>query len=324
MRALITGIGGFVGRHLAPLLKQEGFEVWGVDRVPVSPGHPAAVAAQSIALGDVCDPVISERLVRAVRPTHVFHLAGAYGRDAAGRAASNDPDVVGFTSLLESLQPVSPGAWVMLASSSAVYGAPEQLPIDEDAPLKPTTSYGASKIAAEIAAEHFRLHYKMSVVSVRSFNLIGPHMPSRLFAGAIAAQVVNAERGGTGVVKTGRLDARRDYVDVRDAAVAYLKLAQMGHSTASVYNVCSGVSHSCRELADEMVSEARVGIELAHDESRVQRGDVDEQIGSAERIRRDTGWTPETPFSTSVKDVLLAARAAADNETETDHNKRAT
>lgn len=302
MRALITGIGGFVGGHLTTLLRQEGFEVWGIDRQSV----PADVAAGTVAIepGDVSDPAFTRRVVRNVQPTHVFHLAWEFDQNRTESTDVANRNGLGVSVLLEAINLLAREARVVIASSSAVYGAPERQPIDEDAPLKPTTDYGASKLGVETKAALFRSAHGMNIVVTRTFNALGPGMPRRLFAGSLAAQVVAAERGGSRAIKVGRLDSSRDYIDVRDAARAYLALASQPAQDPWVFNVCSGVSHSCSELADEMVALARVPVKLDHDVSRLQTGDVDYQQGSAERLWRATGWRPTIAFSTSVCDTL--------------------
>jgi len=373
MRALITGIGGFVGGHLSALLRQEGFEVWGIDRLPVAAG--VANRAVAIELGDVCDPAFTDRIVQAARPTHVFHFAWEFDPSRIGSTDAANRNVLGLTVLLESIGASARHARVMIASSSAVYGATEQRPtdkeaqpkqttaypisdgaldrqpIDEDAPLKPINAYGISKVAMETAAASFRGPHGMNIVVTRTFNLLGPGMPSRLFAGSLAAQIVAAERGGPRTIKVGRLDSSRDYIDVRDAARAYLALAMASKPTIDerdaaqvdvalasqpavdvcdaapahlalalasqptqepwVFNVCAGAAHSCRELADEMVALASVPVTLDHDASRLQSGDIDYQRGSSARLQRTTGWTPAIAFSTSVRDTLDHARSGA-------------
>ncbi|MCX6545117.1 MAG: GDP-mannose 4,6-dehydratase [Acidobacteria bacterium] len=354
MRALITGIGGFVGGHMSTLLLREGFEVWGIDRLPVfASAANAAVANRvtAIELGDVCDPAFTDHVVKAARPTHVFHFAWEFGdRDRANGSTATDRNVLGLTALLQSIGASAMRTRVLIASSSAVYGAPARhpedegsqprsatacgsdqgpatrQPIDENAPLEPTNAYGISKAAIETAAGSFRSVNGMNIVVTRTFNLIGPGMPPRLFAGSLAAQIAAAERGAPSTIKVGRLDSSRDYVDVRDAVRAYLALASQSTTDVRdavraspaqdsapdqrlwIFNVCTGASHSCREIADEMLALARVPVTLDHDGSRLQSGDIDYQQGSATRLRQLTGWTPTIAFSTSVRDTLDHAR----------------
>jgi nucleoside-diphosphate-sugar epimerase len=309
VRALVTGIAGFVGGHLAALLRDSGFEVCGIDRLPVA----AEMAGDGVdtKIGDVCDRAFMTRTVREFQPSHVFHLAWTFNSGGKGSPGSTDSDVVAATALLEAVRQVARTSWILLASSSAVYGSPERLPIDEDSALKPTTAYGVSKVLMEQTAAAFHHEHGMNAIVTRTFNLIGPGVPQRLLPGSLAAQVVAAERGGSRTIRVGRLDSSRDYLDVRDAVRAYIALAMRSTVGPRVFNVCAGVARSCRELVDEFIAAARVPVELVHDTTRMQVGDIDCQRGRAARLDQATGWMPAIPFSTSVREMLELERAAA-------------
>jgi len=302
MRALVTGIGGFVGGHLATLLRQEDAEVWGIDCRPLS----GDVVHRNVVMriGDLCDRAFTSRALREAKPTHVFHLATTFDRSDVPSATESDSNVVAVSSMLDALNECAGAATIMIASSSAVYGSAGRESIEEPTPLKPTTAYGASKKAVEATATRYRVERGMNVLVARTFNLLGPGMPRRLFAGSLATQIATAERGGSREIKVGRLDSSRDYVDVRDAVKAYVSLATRPGLLETVYNICAGVSHSSRELALAMLALARVPIKLKHDASRLQGGDVDYQRGSPARLQREAGWKPSISFSASVCDTL--------------------
>jgi len=304
MRALVTGSNGFVGRHLAAELRAQDADVWGVDCAI----QAATDGNATFVLGDILDAAFLDGVLKQARPTHVFHVAGQVGSSESDREALFRANLDAAVSVAESMRQCAPGAWLLLASSSAVYGASSILPVAEDAPVRPTTAYGESKAAAEDAVRRIAGDAGIRVVVARTFNLIGPAMSRRLFAGSLAAQIAAAERGGEPQVKVGNLQGRRDYVDVRDAARAYVSLTACD---AGTINVCSGVAHSSQELADEMCRLAAVPVTLDHDGSRVQAGDVDEQRGTFRRLAEATGWTPSIPFGQSVRDVLEHERRAA-------------
>jgi GDP-4-dehydro-6-deoxy-D-mannose reductase len=306
-RALVTGIGGFVGGHLAPALREAGFEVFGIDRARHATGEDTR---GDTLVGDVGDPAVVAKAMREFQPSHIFHLAWSFDPAAKGNASPADRDVLAASALFDAVRRFSSQARILLASSSAVYGSPTVLPIDEDAPLKPTTAYGASKVLIEKTASAFSLEHRLDVVVTRTFNLIGPGVPARLLPGSLTAQIAAAEKGGPRSISVGRLDSSRDYVDVRDAVRAYLALAQWSGPGPRVFNVCAGLSRSCQDLADALIAAARVPVTLAHDANRMQAGDVDCQRGLAARLERATGWRPEIPFSTSVRDMLEAERTS--------------
>lgn len=303
-RALITGIDGFVARHLVDRLRVEGFEVVGIGRAPTA--HVPAAKGVVRVTGDVCDATFVARTLREFFPSHVFHLAWEFGSPVDA-----DRNVLAATTLFDAVAKAKPDAWTLLASSSAVYGSPKIQPIDESAPLAPLTPYGASKVAIEQVAAQFRRTSNVRVVVTRTFNLIGPGVPQRLFPGSLAAQVVSAERGGPRTIKVGRLDSSRDYVDVRDAVRAYTDLASREVGEPAEFNVCGSVARSSAALAQEFLAQAEVPVELVHDTARLQSGDVDSQCGSAARLRALTGWSPTISFAQSVRSMLEHARAGA-------------
>jgi len=251
------------------------------------------------------------RTVREFQPTHVFHLAWTFNNAGKGGGGSVDNDVVAASVLFEAVRDSAKNSWVLLASSSAVYGSPEVQPIYEESALQPTTAYGVSKVLTEEAAAAFHRDYGMDIVVTRTFNLIGPRVPQRLLPGSLAAQIVAAENGGPRTIRVGRLDSSRDYLDVRDAVRAYVALATSSTVSPTVFNVCSGISRSCRQLADEFFAAATVPLGLVHDTNRMRAGDVDSQQGVALRLEQATGWLPEIPFSTSVREMLELERALA-------------
>ncbi len=314
MRALVTGMAGFVGGHLATLLRERGFEVCGIVRMPATGGTRADCIERKV--GDVCDREFVVRAVRQFRPSHVFHMAWAFTNSGNANCRATEENSEAAAVLFEGVRQAGVEPWILLASSSAVYGSPKVLPIDEDAALEPTTAYGVSKVSAEAAADAFHRKYGMNIIVTRTFNLIGPGVPERLLPGSLAAQIAAAENGGPRMIKVGRLDSSRDYLDVRDAVRAYVGLAMRPDVKDRAFNVCGGVSRTGRELADALTAAATVPLELVEDSTRMQVGDVDCQRGSAARLAQATGWSPEISFSTSVREMLQKARFAAQLRTQ--------
>lgn len=297
MRALVTGISGFVGSHLTQALLAVGAEVHGYSQKPFLQTGVTTTA------GDIRDRRAVTQLVAECRPTHVFHLAGSLAGDPATLFEIN---VAGTAILLEATR----GAGVdriLVASSSAVYGASKQLPISEDQPFMPTTPYGASKAAQEMVALEFHLAGIAPTVRARMFNLVGPGLGPHLVFGRVAAQIVAAERGGDPVVRVGNLEAARDFIDVRDAAQALLALAQVGEPGAA-YNVCSGKATEVRRGVEILARTAGTPVTVRVDPSLVRPNDIPEQHGSRERVTALTGWAPAITIERSLRDTLDYAR----------------
>jgi GDP-4-dehydro-6-deoxy-D-mannose reductase len=300
MRALITGVRGFVGSHLATLLHRAGHDVCGIQR-SASIADPGA-SKHHARVGDVTDEEFLEEVIDDFEPTHVFHLAWAFDVPAAARTA--DPNVRAAEALLGAVRRFRHASPVVVfASSSAVYGMPKQQPIDEGSPLAPSTAYGESKVAAEREADAAR-EAGCQVLTVRTFNLTGPGVPVRLFPGSLAAQVVDAERAGAGTIRVGRLDSARDYIDVRDAVAAYYALAAAPRLRHHVFNVCGGVATSGEQLVEEFRAASTVPLTVARDQSRVQAHDVDSQRGDARRLEDAVGWKARISISESVRALL--------------------
>ncbi len=298
-RALITGAAGFVGRHLAHHLRDQGLEVHGLDRpdAPVPADlhidwHPC----------DVTNAAQVAAVVGQVQPDYVFHLAALIKSESlADLLAVN---VLGTQNVLDALVSAQPEARVLVAGSSAEYGLvrPDELPVTEDHPLRPLSPYGVSKVAQSLLTAQYAYRHNLAVVRTRTFNLTGPGEPDTLVCSAFARQIAEIERGlRPPVLKVGNLESARDFVDVRDAVRAYWWVAQHGES-GEVYNVCSGVATSIRNVLETLLSLASVKVEVQEEAQRRTPWDVPMQIGCFTRLQIRTGWKPGVPLKESLKD----------------------
>jgi GDP-4-dehydro-6-deoxy-D-mannose reductase len=308
MRALITGISGFVGSHLAEHLQNAGAEVFGIAR------QPCASRGAVLFKGSILDEDFLRATVERVEPTHVFHCAAALpgGTEAELLYETN---VTGTSNLLTAIRDSDSRPVIIVAGSSAVYGQSQSQPVDEDYPLVPLADYGKSKMEQETVARSYFLSHGMAVVVARTFNLIGPRQSPGLVASNLARQVALAERGGSATVRVRNVTARRDYTDVRDAVRAYAMLAS-GGLAGGVYNVCSGISRPVQDAVDILIGESHVPIEVNVDSGRLKESEVEDQVGSFERLQSATGWRPEISFEQSLRDLLddwrLRVATAAD------------
>ena len=193
---------------------------------------------------------------------------------------------------------------VVLASSSAVYGlAKSAQPITERSPLRPVTEYAVSKVAQETAALRYHYAFGLDVVIVRMFNLLGPGQSPDLACSAFARQIALAEISEENEIVTGNLTAKRDLMDVRDAARAVVLLAEKGNA-GQTYNVCSGNAVSIRECLSEMMLRSRKQLSARVDPARVQKNDVPVQVGSFQKLHKAADWSPRIPLNESLADLL--------------------
>jgi GDP-4-dehydro-6-deoxy-D-mannose reductase len=294
--AFITGVSGFVGKHFSMFLLDRGWDVAGQDLKP-------ATAISKFYRSDLQDRSALQEALHETHPNVVFHLAGVLKSEHAEDFYTSH--VLGTVVLLEVLTKIGLRPRVMIASSSAVYGAGlGRRPITEGFKLRPVTQYAASKVAQEVVAMRYFTTTGLPIICVRTFNLLGPGLSAGMACSAFARQIALAEMQGTSsTITTGDLSARRDFVDVRDAVRAYILLAEKGRA-GQTYNVASGRAVAIRDCLDFLRKQARVPIETVLDPARVQKNDVPIQIGSAKRLREQTGWEPKFTTEESLADLL--------------------
>jgi GDP-4-dehydro-6-deoxy-D-mannose reductase len=249
---------------------------------------------------DLLDAGAARDAVAAARPDVVYHLAarahvGASWEDPAGFLADN---VALALNVFEAVRSAAPGATVIAVGSGELYGPPDELPVTEDAPLRPQSPYAVSKAAADLLAAMYADAHGLRVIRARAFNHAGPGQEPTYAIASFARQRAAGRR-----IVTGNPDTRRDYTDVRDVVRAYRLLAE--RAEPGVYNVCSGRTASARELVQLL------GGEQVVDPSLVREHEVAEIRGSAERLRAATGWEPEIPLERTLADTVDWWRAQA-------------
>jgi GDP-4-dehydro-6-deoxy-D-mannose reductase len=267
--------------------------------------------------GDITDAAAVERVLREAAPRWIFHLAAIShpGTCRENPSFAWEVNFFGTRNLYRSAARVVPEARVLFVGSAAEYGrpAPGDLPLTEDAPLRPDDVYAATKAAGDLLGADFARSRRLDVIRVRPFNHIGPGQGKGFVASDFASQIARIERGlQPPRIETGSLDAVRDFTDVRDVVRAYVLLMERGESGA-VYNVCSGVSRSVRELLDGLLASSVVKCEIVS--SAAKTGTVpttegraplssDVVVGSAEALRAATGWEPRIPWQQTLAELL--------------------
>jgi GDP-4-dehydro-6-deoxy-D-mannose reductase len=286
---LVTGGAGFAGPHLLALL-------------------PDAAAPPRSEL-DLLDDSAVSALVRELQPSAVFHLAA---QASVGRSWEDPGETLRCNldmtlNVLEGVRRGASDAPVLLVGSGEIYGAPERLPVAEDAPLRPQNPYAVSKAACDLLGGQYADAHGLRVIRTRTFNHAGPGQSDEYVVGTLTRQVAEAELagGGEAVLRVGNLGAARDFTDVRDVVRAYAALVDLA---AGAYNVCSGRSVSVSELVDLLGRVASVEVRAEVDPERVRAHEVPEIRGSASRLQEGTGWRPEIPLERTLADALATWR----------------
>ena len=297
MKALITGGSGFAGRYLAAHCTEAGDDVVTVDR-----SGPSSL--------DITDRDATHAAFARHEPEVVYHLAALshVGDSWSDPTAVYRANIEGTAHVLDAARAVGARRVVVIGSAEE-YGrvGPRDLPLGEDTPLRPTTPYGVSKIAASFLALQAHLAYGLDVVRVRAFSHTGPGQSDRFLVPALATRIAAAERDQHDEIRAGSLDPVRDLSDVRDVVRAYRLLATHG-AAGEVYNVCSGTGVSVREIADHLLADARRPLRVVVDPELVRPVEVPRLVGDAARLRAATGWEPAIGLEETLAAVLADAR----------------
>jgi GDP-4-dehydro-6-deoxy-D-mannose reductase len=307
-RALITGITGFAGGHLATHLLELGdVEVYGValDRGYGLDFLPRPVA---VTIANLQDARAVDGLLRDLRPDHIYHLAA----QANVPAAWQDPwgtfenNVRPELNILQAMVGLTLPARLLVVASNEVYGAvpPERLPVTEDAPLQPVNPYGVSKVAQDLLALQYHLSHGVDVLRVRAFNHVGPRQSPQFVAASFGRQIAEAEAGlRPAVLHVGNLSAQRDFTDVVDVVRAYALLMEKGVAGLA-YNVGSGQARSVRHMLDTLLRMSTVTVRVEAESRRLRPVDAPIVIADITRLRSATGWHPTVEFEESLRRVL--------------------
>jgi GDP-4-dehydro-6-deoxy-D-mannose reductase len=305
VRALITGIAGFAGGHLARHCSQQGATVVGTGLKAEPEGDGAAHASEYLRC-DLLDAGQTRACVREARPDFVFHLAA----EAAVSRSWHDPggtierNVAMTLNLLEALRAEAPSARALLACSGEEYGAPESLPVDEHARLSPQNPYAVSKAAVDLLGGMYNDAHGISTVRTRAFNHAGPGQSDDYVVSAFARQIAEAEAAGCDEVElvTGNLEPRRDFTDVRDVVRAYWLLLERGEP--GTYNIGSGVSTSIADILAALAGHSSLEVRQRTDPGRLRPHEVMEIRASNEKLKGATGWEPQVPLDQTLRDTL--------------------
>ncbi len=299
MKALITGITGFVGRHLERFLKDKA-EVYGTSRANRSENHIFRVDFQS-------ETEIAE-LMNKLEPTHIFHLAGLSSvKDSWERKTDFiEANVMGTIHLLEAVRKTNRGIKVVTIGSSEEYGKipPELDKVSEEMRLDPSSPYGISKSAVSMLAKLYHESYGLDITHARPFNHIGPGQRQGFVTTDFAYQIalINKGKTKTAAMRVGNLKVARDFTDVRDIAEAYYLLACSG-TAGEIYNVCTGKGVYIEEILEILSNFSDKKIEYEVDPARLRVADVPRLVGNPEKLMILTGWKPKKKLEDTLRDI---------------------
>jgi len=320
MRALITGVTGMVGSHLADyLLENTDWDIFGMCRwrSPLDNVEQLIDRANKkdrvyFIYGDLCDYISLQNAVEESRPDFVFHLAAqSYPTTSFTHPVQTlDTNILGTARLLEAIRKC-PGIdpLIHVCSSSEVFGRVprEKLPINEECSFHPASPYAISKTGTDLIGRFHAEAYGQKVLVTRMFTHTGPRRGDVFAESTFAKQIAMIEKGMIPpIVKTGNLDSLRTWSDVRDAVRAYYMLVTINPIPGEYYNI--GGTYSCT-VGDMLrylisISTHKGLIKVETEETRLRPLDADLQVPNTGKFKKHTGWEPQIPFEKTMQDLL--------------------
>jgi GDP-4-dehydro-6-deoxy-D-mannose reductase len=313
-KALITGITGFAGSHLAELLLEKGFEVYGTTRPRSRTDNIDSIKNNLILFdADLSDSHSLYSIVVKIKPDFIFHLAAQsfVQTSWASPATTMEINVIGSVHLFEAVRRAEIDPVIQIACSSEEYGLvyPDEVPVKEDNPLRPQSPYAVSKVAMDYLGYQYFQSYNMKIIRTRGFNHTGPRRGDVFVSSNFARQIAEIEKHKKEpVIEVGNLEAKRDWTDVRDMVRAYLLVVQKG-KPGEVYNICSEKTIKVGDMLNLLLKMTKVKVKVHQDPSRLRPSDVPILLGDCKKFRQATGWKPTIPFEKTMKDLLNYWRA---------------
>jgi len=317
-RALITGITGMVGSHLADyLLENTDWYIYGMYRwrSPLDNIEQLLTRINNkdrvhLVYGDLRDSLSMQDVVKKSMPDYVFHLAAQSYPKTSFEAPLDtlDTNIQGTTRLLEALKLNKPDAIIHVCASSEVFGRvpKEKLPIDEECTFHPASPYAISKVGTDLVGRYYAEAFDMTVMTTRMFTHTGPRRGDVFAESTFAKQIAMIESGLIPpVVKTGNLDSLRTFADVRDAVRAYYMLVTINPIPAAYYNIGGTYTCSVGDMLKTLISMSTIqNIKVETDPERLRPIDADLQVPNTAKFEAVTGWKPEIPFEKTMEDLI--------------------
>ncbi len=313
-RALITGIAGFVGSHLAEALLKRGLDVHGLTRWRSETQNIDHLLDKiTLVEANVLDQSSLQSQLARIRPDYIFHLAAEslVPTSYIQPQHTMETNVMGTLNLFEAVRHVGIDPVIQIAGSSEQYGQVDErhLPAAEDTPFNPLSPYAVSKVAMDYLGYQYYMSYGLRIVRSRAFNHEGPRRPDAFVTSYLAKEIALIEKGKKKpVIPVGNLEAKRDYTDVRDITQAYLLLVEKGEP-GEAYNLSSGIAYKISDVLDILISVSGQSVDVEVDPKRLRPSDPPILLGDSTKFRKRTGWAPKIPFEKTMADLLDYWRA---------------
>jgi GDP-4-dehydro-6-deoxy-D-mannose reductase len=309
MRALITGVTGFAGSHLAENLLAHDIDVVGTCLKGESrrniQSFSADIVVREVALDDTR---LLSNLIDKHRPQWIFHLAAlaSVGASFDAPIRTMEVNLLGTMRLYEVLREKRFVEKIVFVSSADVFGPlpPQRMPIKPDYPLRPVSPYGASKAAADIVSHQYYRAFGLPVVRIRAFNHTGPRQATGYVIPDFCSQIARIEKSHrAGIIRVGDLSAKRDIADVRDIVDGYRLAAERG-TIGDAYILASGKADTVENYLHMLVKHSTADISIRVDKKLFRPVEVPLLVGSISKAKRELGYRPRHRIEETLVDTL--------------------
>ena len=307
-KILVTGADGFIGSHLTEALLDRGYEVkafvyynsfnsWGwLDSLP-----PERLKQIEIFSGDIRDPNGVRTAMDGV--DMVFHLAALIAIPFSYHSPDSyvDTNIKGTLNVLQAARTLNLDR-IVITSTSEVYGTAQYVPIDEKHPFQGQSPYSATKIGADRLAESFYRSFGLPISIARPFNTFGPRQSARAVIPTIITQLL----AGKKEIELGSLTPTRDFNYVKDTVSGFIAIAESENTVGQEINIATQQEISIGDLAKEIISQINPKVRIVCDEQRIrpENSEVNRLLGSNEKIKRLTNWSPKYTFEQGIAETI--------------------
>jgi GDPmannose 4,6-dehydratase len=311
-KALITGVTGQDGSHLADLLLDHGYEVHGIVRRSSTENFERIAHLSSritLHQADLLDQLSVIDVIKTVHPEEVYNLAAMSFVPTSWNqpVLTGEFTALGVTRVLEAIRLIDPkGIRFYQASSSEMFGKVQAVPQSETTPFYPRSPYGVAKLYGHWITVNYRESYDMFCCSGLLFNHEGPRRGREFVTRKVTNAVARIKLGLASELRLGNLEAKRDWGHAADYVRAmWLMLQQV---VPDDYVVATGETHSVRELVE--VAFGCVGLDWKNyvvvDPALYRPAEVDLLVGDPAKAKRVLGWTPEVTFEGLIREMVFA------------------